>query len=222
MSQELTKLNICPCQVAKDGTISPEKSKAFTVMLNPNKFSHGYQISYSKTKTMGQLASDNKFSGIEPESISFDILLDHTGVVPGSSDVQTQIEKLNEVVYTYNGSRHEPNHVRLLWGSLLFYGRLKSMSAEYNLFSPEGTPLRAEIKLSFNGFMSTQEEAKRANRSSPDMTHAVVFKAGDSLPLLCHRIYNNAEYYASVARVNNITNFREIAPGTRIIFPPLR
>lgn len=222
MSKALTKMTICPCQVAKDGTVKPEKGKAFTVMLNPGKFSHGYAISYSQTKTLGQLASDSKFSGIEPETISFDILLDHTGVVPGSSDVKSQIKKLNAVVYTYNGSQHEPNHVRLLWGSLLFYGRLKSMSAEYNLFSPDGTPLRAEVKLSFTGFVSTQEEARRANRSSPDMTHTVVFTAGDSLPLLCQRIYNDAGYYAAVARANNITNFRDIAPGTRIVFPPLR
>lgn len=222
MSKELTKLNICPCQVAKDGTFKQEKNKAYTVMLNPNKFSHTYKISYSQTKTLGQMASDTKFSGIEPESISFDILLDHTGVIPDSSDVQTQIKKLNNVVYTYNGSRHEPNHVRLLWGSLLFYGRLKSMSAEYTLFSPEGKPLRAEVKLAFTGFMSTQEEARRANRSSPDMTHTVVFKAGDSLPLLCHRIYNDAGYYTMVAHANDITNFRNIAPGTRIVFPPLR
>ena len=222
MSKELTKLKICPCQVAKDGTVTPEKAKTFEVMLNPSKFNHGYAITYNQTKTQGQLASDLKFSGTQPETISFDILLDNTGVIPGSSDVQTQIEKLNKVVYTYNGSRHEPNHVRLLWGSLLFYGRLKTMSAEYNLFSPEGTPLRADIKMAFSGFMSTQEEAKRANRTSPDMTHTVVYRAGDSLPLLCHRIYNDVTQYICVARVNNITNFRDIAPGTRIIFPPLR
>jgi nucleoid-associated protein YgaU len=76
--------------------------------------------------------------------------------------------------------------------------------------------------MSFLGFMSTQEEARRANRSSPDMTHSIVFKAGDSLPLLCHRIYNDAHQYDQVAHINNITNFRDIRPGTRIIFPPLR
>lgn len=222
MSEKLTKLEICPCQVATDGTLNPEKSKTFTALLNPSQFNREYSISYNPTKTLGQLASDLKFSAIKPDTISFDILLDNTGVVKGSSDVQARIEALNSIVYKYNGDSHEPNHVRLLWGRLLFYGRLSTMSAEYALFSPGGDPLRAKVKMSFLGFMSTQEEAKRANRSSPDMTHIVEFKAGDSLPLLCHRIYNDADHYASVARVNNITNFREIPPGTQIVFPPLR
>lgn len=222
MSSELTKLTICPISVAADGTISPDKSDTFDVQLNPSQFSHDYSISYDQTKTLGQLASNLKFSAIKPSKVSFEILLDNTGVVKGSSDVQARIEKLNKIVYTYNGENHEPNHVRLLWGSFLFNGRLETMSMTYTLFSPNGQPLRAKITMSFLGFMSPQEEARRANRSSPDMTHSILFKAGDSLPLLCHRIYNDAGHYAYVARINNMTNFRDIPAGTRIVFPPLR
>lgn len=222
MSKKLTKLKICPVSVSTDGTIRPDKSNTFELLLNPSQLSHSHAIDYNPTKTLGQLASDLKFSAIKPDTVGFDILLDNTGVIKGSSDVQVRIEKLNSIVYQYNGDIHEPNHVRLLWGSFLFYGRLSSMSVTYTLFSPNGEPLRAKLKMSFLGFMSTQEEARRANRSSPDMTHSIVFKAGDSLPLLCHRIYNDANQYNHVANINNITNFRDISPGTRIIFPPLR
>lgn len=218
MDQKLTKLKICPCDEKK----KPDKSKTFEVLLNPSQFSHGYSINYDRTKTQGQLGSDLKFANINPETIDFEIVLDNTGVVKGSSDVKAQIEKLNDIVYTYNGKNHEPNYVRLLWGSLLFFGRLKTMSSTYTLFTPGGDPLRAKIKMTFAGFLSTQEEARRADRTSPDMTHIVQFNAGDSLPLLCHRIYDDATQYAAVARHNDITNFREIAPGTRIVFPPLR
>lgn len=222
MSAELTKMEFCGCQVEKDGTITLDKSKIFTVMLNPGEFTHDYAIAYNPNRTPGQLASDLKFNAIEPETIGLSILLDHTGVVKGSTDVRQQMKKLNDVLYAYNGDNHEPNHVRVLWGSLLFYGRLSTMSASCTLFSPEGIPLRAKIKMQFKGFMSNQEEARRASRSSPDMTHMVIFKAGDSLPLLCHRIYKNAGHYATVARFNGLTSFRDIAPGTRIVFPPLR
>ena len=218
MSQKLTKLEICPCNEKK----TPDKSKTFEVLLNPSQFSHGYSIEYDRTKTLGQLGSDLKFAAINPDTIDFEIVLDNTGVVKGSSEVNAQIKKLNDIVYTYNGANHEPNFVRLLWGSLIFYGRLKSMSTTYTLFTPGGDPLRAKIKMTFQGFMSTPEEARLASRTSPDVTHMVQFKAGDSLPLLCHRIYDDPMQYAVVARINNITNFRNIAPGTRIVFPPLR
>ena len=54
------------------------------------------------------------------------------------------------------------------------------------------------------------------------MTHVVEFKSGDSIPLLCYRIYGNGAYYKKVARFNNITNFRNITPGTKLRFPSLR
>ncbi|MBT8339627.1 MAG: peptidoglycan-binding protein [Desulfatitalea sp.] len=222
MTHKLIKLEICSVTVATDGTVHPDSSKTFSVMLNPNQLSHTCSISYNKTKTLGQLASALKFSAINPGDISFELLLDNTGVVKGSSDVQTQLENLSGIVYKYDGDNHEPNHVRVLWGGLLFYGRLTSLSVDYTLFSPDGIPLRAKIKMSFKGFMSTQEQAKRANKSSPDMTHIVVFKAGDSLPLLCHRIYDDVTCFDTVARINHITNFRDIRPGSRILFPPLR
>lgn len=195
-------------------------------MLNPSGYSHSYSIGYNKKEGIGQLGSDSKFSGIKPEKVNFDIVIDGTGVVElpssSSSDVKSQVKELTDIVYKYDGDNHEPNHVRVLWGSLIFFGRLESMSVEYTLFKPSGEPLRAKIKLGFSGFMSKEEEALRANRSSPDLSHLIEVKAGDTLPLLCYRIYKDSSYYLEVAKVNNITNFRDIKPGSKLHFPPLR
>ena len=70
--------------------------------------------------------------------------------------------------------------------------------------------------------MSKEEEALRANRSSPDLSHIIEVKAGDNLPMLCYQVYKDSAYYLDVARVNGITNFRDIRPGTKLHFPPLR
>ena len=110
----------------------------------------------------------------------------------------------------------------MLWGDLIFYGRLTSQKVENTLFKPQGDSLRASVSLSFESFISNEEEAKQANKSSPDLSHGVIFKQGDTLPLLCYKIYKDASYYAKVARANNIINFRQIKSGTRIWFPPLR
>jgi LysM repeat protein len=135
--------------------------------------------------------------------------------------VKTQLSQLNAVVYNYDGSDHEPNIVRLLWGSLIFYGRLDSMSVTYKLFKPSGEPLRALVKLAFTGFVSKSEESLKAKRSSPDLTHVVEVKAGDTLPLLCNRIYKDCSYYLDVAEVNGIDHIRDLKPGQKLYFPPL-
>ncbi|TPW15556.1 MAG: hypothetical protein FD130_1180 [Halothiobacillaceae bacterium] len=222
------KLKISPCTVDESGNVTVSDGDAFEVMLNPSNYSQTFSIGYSKKEVLGQLASDAKFSGIKPQKVSFDMVIDGTGVVNlpipgvGSPDVKTQIAQLTAIVYTYDGDNHEPNHVRLLWGSLIFFGRLDSMSVEYTLFKPSGEPLRAKVKLSFTGFMSKEEEALRANRSSPDLSHLIEVKAGDTLPLLCHRVYKDSSYYLEVAKVNNLTHFRDITPGSKLRFPPLR
>jgi nucleoid-associated protein YgaU len=66
------------------------------------------------------------------------------------------------------------------------------------------------------------EEALRAQRSSPDMTHTVRVKAGDTLPLLCQRIYRDASKYLEIARLNDLDGFRALAPGSELQFPPMR
>lgn len=222
------KLKISPCTVDKSGNVTVSDGDAFEVMLNPSNYSQTFSIGYSKKEVLGQLVSDAKFSGIKPQKVSFGMVIDGTGVVNlpipglGSPDVKTQIAQLTAIVYTYDGNNHEPNHVRLLWGSLIFFGRLDSMSVEYTLFKPSGEPLRAKVQLSFTGFMSKEEEALRANRSSPDLSHLIEVKAGDTLPLLCYRVYKDSSYYLEVARVNNLTHFRDITPGSKLHFPPLR
>ena len=219
----ITKLTIAPCKV-DSGKISVDTSKKkFEVMINPSDYTHGFTIQYNKDKALGATGSEQKFDAYKPEKINFDLVIDGTGVLDstGSPDVKTRMKELEGTVYKFDGNAHEPQYVRLLWGSLLFYGRLESLSVQYTLFKPSGEPLRATVKLSFIEFMSKEEEALEANKTSPDLTHIVEVKAGDTLPLLCARIYKDPSYYLDVARRNNLVNFRDIQPGSRLYFPPL-
>jgi nucleoid-associated protein YgaU len=61
-----------------------------------------------------------------------------------------------------------------------------------------------------------------AQDQSPDLTHVRLLRAGDSLPLLCHRIYGDAARCVQVAQANGLDSFRELEPGTRVVFPPLQ
>lgn len=234
MSAELLKLSINPCTVSNDG-VTVDESKTFAVMLNPVSYSHEHSIGYNTEGALGNAGHNQKFNVYKPEKLSFEITLDGTGVVAplkngsggGSEagsvgDVKTQIGELKDIVYKYDGSKHRPNNVRVVWGSLVFIGCLDKLAISYTLFKPTGEPLRAKIKISFLSAVSQAEEARATNKTSPDLTHLVEVKAGDTLPLLCHRIYKNSAYYLDIARLNGITNFRKIQPGTRLNFPPLR
>lgn len=235
----LKKLLITACSIDPDsGKISlksGEKDK-FQVMMNPQSYTHQKKISYNKEKTQGSTGSNSRFHKTLPDEIGFKIEIDGTGVVRDyatedtdenhnptkqAADVKTQLKELNNVVYDYKGIDHEPQVVRLLWGSMIFYGRLASMGLTYKMFKPNGEPLRASVDLKFTGFVSKEESSLAARTSSPDLTHVVEVKAGDTLPLLCNRVYKDSAYYLAVAEANGLNHFRDIKPGQKLIFPPL-
>ncbi|WP_076414635.1 peptidoglycan-binding protein [Shewanella sp. UCD-KL12] len=212
--------------MAKKLTIETEDaSSKFELMLNPSNFNHNYTIKYDnkKNKSLGTSSSESKFAGYDAESVDFTTVIDGTGVIKTTKaiDVSKQISDLKQIVYNYVGKKHEPNVVNVIWGTLYFVCRLTSFKVEYVLFKPDGTPLRAKVSLAFSGFMTNKEEALKSKRSSPDLTHVIEFKSGDTLPLLCQQVYEDDSYYMQVARFNNLDSFRVIKPGTKLLFPPL-
>lgn len=225
----VTKLAIWPCSIDDNGTAKKKNSGKFEVMLNPSGYSQEYKIAYSggghdgnKKKPLGLSAPEPRYSSTKSRDVQFDVIVDGTGVCGPGPTVSTQIAKLRNMLFDYDGSTHQPPFVYLVWGDFSFTGRLDTMKVEYTLFKPTGEPLRAKIHLAFLSYTGPAEEARLANKTSPDLTHLVEVQAGDTLPLLCYRIYKNSDYYLDVARSNGITNFRDLQPGTKLHFPPLR
>lgn len=200
------------------------------VYINPEKYSHSYEICYNNVQTQGSPGGEPIFNRIPSDKVEFELVFDGTGVVPTmipgvipflDDGITVQIEKLKLLMFTYNKNSHSPNFLVLTWGKLLFKGRLESLSITYTLFKPDGTPLRARAHAVFVGFNDEVALALKANKSSPDMTHELVVKAGDTLPLMCYAVYGASAYYVEVARTNGLTDFRNIPVGTRLLFPPL-
>ncbi|MEL0635650.1 hypothetical protein V6259_02560 [Marinomonas sp. TI.3.20] len=200
----------------------------YIAMLNPNSLKQGYGIEYTNNEcnnrqAQGNLAPKVELKGYKSEKLSFEIIIDATGAVDQliTIPVPIQFKLLKSVIYDYYGDKHEPYPVIITWGTLIFKGRLTSMDITYQLFDSYGVPLRATVSLSFDEYLTDKEKEKLAKNSSPDLTHIVEFKAGDTLPQLCQKIYNDSSYYMDVARANQLVSVRQIMPGTKLYFPPL-
>jgi len=228
----MAKLRITRCSIENDQT-KPLKgaSNIFEAMFNPADYKHEFAISYAGAddpdrQPLGDSNPTTKYNRTKPETISFSLVVDGTGVVQDKQKrtVLDQITALRGIVYKYNSSDHEPNVVQISWGRGLsaFFGRMQSMGIEYTLFRASGEALRAKIALSFVSFQTRLEEAVSSSPQSPDMTHRVVVRAGDTLPLLCQRIYGDPTAYRTVAAKNNLDGFRVLEPGTTLFFPPMR
>jgi hypothetical protein len=205
------------------GTLNP-----FTVWINPASYSRKTAIRYNDRQAQGSPGPSPEFNRIADEDVSFELIFDATGVIPPpgnkksySNGVADGIKQFTTLTATVNGAIHSPNYLILAWAQLQFQCVLVSMSTNYTLFMPDGTPLRAKVAVTFKSYASEAALAKKAYKRSPDVTHLVTVEAGDTLPLLCHRIYGDSRYYAKVAAFNGLSNFRGVPPGTQLLFPPL-
>jgi len=204
-----------------DEQFQSKVGEPFHVQINPEKFSHTRSIQLNTeekaSNTSGSVAA---FEGYDNDEVSFELIFDGTGVV-SDIEVGAKLQALEDVIFKYEGNQHKPNYVKISWGDFIFNSMLKQFSTEYTLFKEDGVPLRAKVSLAFVGFVDAETREKRANNSSPDLTHVKEIRQGDSLPILCKEIYGNNKYYLQIAAINGITNFRRLKPGMKIIFPPI-
>jgi Contractile injection system tube protein len=198
-----------------------EPVSRFEAYVNPNEITLSYEMEYDSAQGAGTTNSRMNFKKVKPGELALTFFLDGTGASGRPADVQEQVEQF-QTVTGYNGDIHRPNYLKVMWGTLQVKRCvLKSASIAYKLFKPDGVPLRAVVTASFTDNSDDTTRVAMAQDNSPDLTHRRVFKACDTLPLLCNEIYGDPRLFLQVARANCMDDFRNIAPGTVVFFPPL-
>ena len=197
--------------------------KSYNLMINPESIKRQQSIEYNEQQAPDSSSSSQKYKSTPSDKLSFDIVIDCTGVVDNKrTDMSTEIKALETIVYTYNGKIHRPNFVKIQWGkNLAFKGVLNSMDTSYTLFKPDGSPLRAKISLNFSQYISPSTVKKLDKQESPDVTHMVTVVDGDTLPQLCNEVWQDESYYVQVAKYNKLNKFRHLKGGKQLIFPPI-
>lgn len=224
---KLEKLLILAFKDSKDAEKGgkEEADGKFEALVNPETFTHGYKLVYNEGKQgQGTSGQQLKYDHTEPEDMTFELLFDSSGLIDGNprESIAEDIKALKKIIIEFQGDSHEPRHYKIVWGDNAIYkGRVTELNILYKLFSPDGKPLRAVAKVRFISSIEQEANAAKDNRKSPDLTHIRRVKAGDTLPLMCHRIYGDSRYYLQVATFNGLGNFRSLNPGLEIVFPPV-
>jgi len=194
---------------------------SFEAYVNPSEITQSYEMEYDAAQGSGTTGSRMDFKKVKPGDMALTFFLDGTGANGRRIEVEPQVELFRSVT-GYNGSIHRPNYLKVVWGTVQIKRCvLKSASIAYKLFRPDGVPLRAVITANFTDNTDDRTRVASAQDQSSDLTHVRVVRAGDTLPRLCEAIYGDALLYVQVARANGLDGFRALAPGTRLVFPPL-
>lgn len=211
--------------VHDDAKIGPNPFEAY---INPENYTVEKKMEFRQAQAQGTTGNQAPFELKPPEEMAFEFLLDDTGLIPSSMNERIKqeglgeiLKKFSEFLLGYDSSTHEPKFFKLVWGDLLFKGRCTSLNIAYKLFNPNGKPIRAVCKVTLKEFKEDEMRVAEDAPQSPDLTHYRRIKQGDTLPLMCYRIYGDSKYYLQVAKVNKLSNFRHLKVGDEIFFPPI-
>jgi Contractile injection system tube protein len=221
------------------GSVLSSVPKIFEVQINPEQITRNFSIKYHEPQTPGENGSEFQFDKVNPEELELRFILDGTGTVlqnnapspdlmgtliqalPGDAFVTAKVAQLQTTIYNYSDEDHRTPFLMVNYGKIVFMGVLMSMSVNYNLFSPAGIPLRAEVSLSMKAHTPFKDSASLLSLLSPDLTRRHIVIGGENMPRICYDVYKDEKYYIEVAKANQIINFRNLKPGTRLLLPPI-
>ncbi len=215
----------------------PNKSvqQPFYLPINPENYSKNFKIETDKRSGHGNQGTDPRYKLTAPEELKLEFILDGTDAIENykytdpkaytdseAKSVREQLKLFLKTVYQVEGKSHRPNFLMINWGEyLVFPCILSSLDINYQLFMPNGDPLRVKLSANFLSYHSADERAARMRLNSPDLTHIRETKAGDRLDLFTHDIYNDTKYLLQIARENKLTSFRQLEAGVKLRFPPI-
>ena len=212
---------------------SPAQPREFVAMFNPETLKQRYAVVYTEPAGIGASDDRSVYSRSEPSDLDLELHLDGTGVTdsvvlppgPAAKTVAERVEEFLAVAYYVEGEIHRPNFLQVQWGDLWTDGgfncRLLSVDITYTRFQRDGKPLRAQLDVKLRSDTDYEDQVRKINPQSPDLTHRHVVRAGETLPQLTARMYGDAAHVAFVARENGLDSLRSVTPGTELFFPPL-
>jgi hypothetical protein len=210
--------------------IIPEVGDAFDVAFNPEKYSLNKGVQFAEIAVPGLDSPVLQFVRGQNEKITFELFYDTTekGMVDNVTDVRTQTVKVYDLLKILPKT-HAPPRCKLRWGTggqLFSFGSsldprcvLESVTEEFNLFSPDGVPLRARLNVTFREYKTIEEQVKENPRHSADRTKVVTVRRGQTLALISWQQYGDATQWRRLADANGLDNPRLLSPGASLRIP---
>jgi len=202
-------------------------------LFNPTEFTISKGNNWTFDPIKGTSLPKGKFGGGKPREMQVSLLLDQTLPNGGKSvkDITDSLFKMMEVPSGSGagGSGSVPPLVTFQWGEMIpFKAACTSLTVAFQLFKPNGTPIRADVKLALTQAESaTSASANSGNRPTNPTTRSDgglgvhVVRDGDTLQSIAHRTYGDPGRWRLVAEANGVDNPLHLRRGTPLNLPRL-
>jgi hypothetical protein len=200
-------------------------------LFNPTELSITKGNNWTFDEIKGKSLPKGKFGGGKPREMTVNLLLDQSLTNGGKkvNDMAKALLKMMEVPSGTGGGRADacPPLVTFVWGSVpSFKAACTSLTITFQLFEPNGTPIRADVKLSLTqAETATSATSSSGSRPTNPTTRSDgglgvhVVRDGDSLQSIAYRSYGDPARWRLIAEANGLDNPLHLRRGTPLDLP---
>ena len=224
MAQEPTRIKIDV--MGKNGKAIQE-FKDLEVQLNPPEYTVTKGAQIAEIGIPGLDSPILQFVRGTNEQVALKLFFDTT---EDGTDVRERTEKFYRLV-KIDSELHAPPLCRLSWQKPLggvvtgqenkFVGIVSNLTQRFILFKSDGTPLRAELDITFKEYKNIKIQLKELNLKSADYTKIRKVQRGDTLSGIAAEEYDDPGKWREIAEANDIVNPRVLMPSQILEIPPL-
>jgi LysM repeat protein len=175
-----------------------------------------------------------QFVRLQDEKITLELFFDttDTGMDENAKSVTLLTDPFYELL-KIDSDAHAPPRLVFGWGSAFpgskitdtkqqrkaFNCVVESVSQQFTLFAPNGTPLRAKLNVSLREYKRLSDQIAQLNLKSADVSKSYVVQSGDTLPKVAYQAYDDATAWRIIADANGIDDPTVLVPGAVLSLP---
>jgi len=194
-------------------------------MFNPRECTFSKVNQWTREKSSGANVADLEFSTGQPATLSMELFFD---TFAAGEDVRKEYtDALWELMLVDDGledtknKKSRPPYVHFQWGkSWSFDAVITNIQQSFTLFLPDGTPVRATMKVTFEQLKDEKLLPSQNPTSGGDGIERVwTVQEGDTLARIAHIHYGDSDRWRRIANANHLISVRDLRPGTVLLIP---
>ncbi|GGZ39932.1 hypothetical protein GCM10010387_37870 [Streptomyces inusitatus] len=198
--------------------IADERKRRIPLRFNPTDYKLSKTNTFAEITIPGLETPPLQYVRGGTETLSVQALVDTSDTL---ENVRTAyVDALRDLLRP-DSREHAPPVVRFVWDQSVFTGVVEKMDVHYQLFRPDGVPLRAMVDLALKEYRPAAVQTARNPFSSPTVEKSYVVRRGDTLSSISAAVYRRPDAWRELARANGISDPRDLRPGRVLTVPRL-
>lgn len=198
------------------------------VLFNPSDYTVTQGINYAQAAVPGLTQPLLQFVNGTLPTLGMELFLDTNEAVQAGgktiaaagSDVRNLTQQITNLM-AIDSSTHAPPVLVFTWSSLSFTCVLAQVSQKFVMFLADGTPVRARLQVTFNGYNNGSTESKEVKRQTADYSKTYTVAQGDTLAKIASQVYGNAALWRPIGMNNGLDDAINLEIGRQLLIPQL-